>query len=207
MAHSLSYDLLMQSSRDRADPIARALAGALAGAASGIIQAPSSSLGLNAERFHALLTQYFPVLAGNVCLNDGVGCPPLRNDEFDDLVALLLAHRAHDGEPIEWLAHAIASACMGGNHLYQDMGLSNRQALSDLLREHFPRLFKKNVGNMKWKKFFYKQLCDQAEIKVCQAPSCQVCNDFWKCFGPEDESFPVNLAVLAGRAPNGGAAT
>jgi len=84
---------------------------------------------------------------------------------------------ADDGEQTEWLAYAIASACTGDNHLYEDMGLANRQALADLLNRHFTALFVKNIGNMKWKKFFYKQLCDRAEVKACSAPSCQVCND------------------------------
>jgi nitrogen fixation protein NifQ len=197
MPTNLSYDLLMQACRDHQDPVARALAGALDAAARGVIKAPSPTLGLGVERFHALLERHFPIL-GELSYE---GCQPLPDDEFDDLVQLFLAHRSHDGVETEWLAHAIASACMGGNHLYQDMGLANRQALSDLLNEHFTALFVKNVGNMKWKKFFYKQLCDRAEVQVCQAPSCQVCNDYWNCFGPEDEAFPVSLAVLAGRAP------
>jgi len=199
MSAILSYDLLMQSCHDKADPVANALAAALASAARGVIQAPS--LGLDGERFKALLDRYFPALDSQICASHCEGCRPLRNDEFDDLVTLLLEHRARDGEETEWLAHAIASACMGGDHLYQDMGLPNRQALSDLLQQHFTRLFEKNVGNMKWKKFFYKQLCDQAEVRVCQAPSCQVCNDYSNCFGPEDGSFPVSLAMLVNPTP------
>lgn len=202
MSPDLSYERLMQSCRDASDPVARALAGALDAAARGAIQAPTRTLGLDGGRFRTLLERHFPVLEDGVA-DDGEGCPPLRSDEFDDLVQLFLVHRSHDGEEVEWLAHAIASACMGGNHLYQDMGLPNRQALSDLLNEHFTALFAKNVGNMKWKKFFYKQLCDQAEVQVCQAPSCQVCNDYWNCFGPEDDTFPTSLASLAGRAPVG----
>ncbi len=206
MTPPLSYEMLMRACRDRSDAVTRALAGALASAAAGVIQAPSPALGLDGPRFRTLLERHFPNLDAGVCPGHCEGCRPLRADEFDDLVALLMAHRAHDGDEVEWLAHAIASACMGGDHLYQDMGLPNRQALSDLLSRHFTRLFEKNVGNMKWKKFFYKQLCDQAEVRVCQAPSCQVCDDYLNCFGPEDDSFPVNLAALAGRAPEGAAA-
>ncbi len=199
MASPLSFDLLLQSSHDPSDAVTRALAGALAHAAAGVIPAPT--LGLDGTRFQTLLARHFPALDGQICAAHCEGCRPLRSDEFADLVALLLAHRAHAGEEAEWLAHAIASACMGGNHLYHDMGLPNRQALSELLSRHFTRLFEKNVGNMKWKKFFYKQLCDQAEVRVCQAPSCQVCNDYQACFGPEDDTFPASLAALAGRAP------
>jgi nitrogen fixation protein NifQ len=203
MNQALDYETMMRACRNAADPVARAMAGALDSASRGAIQAPSPLLGLDGNRFQALLARHFPALDSHICVEQCDGCRPLRSDEFDDLVNLLLDHRSHDGEEVAWLAHAIASACMGGDHLYQDMGLPDRQALSDLLKAHFTRLFEKNVGNMKWKKFFYKQLCDEAQVKVCQAPSCQVCNDYWNCFGPEDESFPAKLAVLAGRAPAG----
>ncbi len=200
MPPAIHYDLLMQSCRDPSDPVARALAGALDAAARGRIEAPSPTLGLDGLRFRSLLAHHFPQLQDRMEADACAGCHPLRSEEFDDLVALLLEHRSDASEATEWLAHAIASACMGGDHLYQDMGLPNRQALSDLLGTHFTRLFEKNVGNMKWKKFFYKQLCDRAEVRVCQAPSCQVCNDYLNCFGPEDDSVPSTHAVPGGSA-------
>lgn len=185
MRPSLDYQTLMRACRDRADPTALALAGVLDAASHGRIQAPSATLGLDGPRFQSLLERHFPALGGQVGEAECAGCRPLQGDEFDDLVNLLLAHRGHDGPEAEWLAHAIASACMGGNHLYQDMGLPNRQMLSDLMQTHFTALYLKNAGNMKWKKFFYKQLCERAEVRLCQAPNCQVCKDYQDCFGPE----------------------
>ena len=75
---------------------------------------------------------------------------------------------------------------MGDNHLWQDMGLSSRAALSELMNAWFPTLAAKNTGDMKWKKFFYKQLCERADIFICKAPTCGACIDYDKCFGPED---------------------
>ena len=72
------------------------------------------------------------------------------------------------------------------------MGLTGRQALSDLLQQNFTALHDKNVGNMKWKKFFYKQLCERAEVNLCKAPSCQVCADYRSCFGPEEAVVSVS---------------
>jgi nitrogen fixation protein NifQ len=109
-----------------------------------------------------------------------------RMDEFDDLVELLLDHRSDDTHETRELAVFIVEACMGDNHLWQDMGLANRSALSELMQTRFPALAAKNTGNMKWKKFFYKQLCERAEIFICKSPSCGVCVDYNKCFGPED---------------------
>lgn len=108
-----------------------------------------------------------------------------RIDEFDDIVELLLDHRCNDSQGIRDKALFIAQSCMGDNHLWQDMGLPNRDALTELMRTCFPTLFAKNAGNMKWKKFFYKQLCERADISICKAPSCGVCADVEKCFGPE----------------------
>jgi nitrogen fixation protein NifQ len=105
---------------------------------------------------------------------------------FSDLLQLLLDHRAMDDEHHRNIAHLVATACMGGNHLWQDLGLPDRKALSSLLTVHFPTLSVKNTGDMKWKKFFYKQLCESESINICKAPSCAVCSDYAKCFGAEE---------------------
>lgn len=106
-------------------------------------------------------------------------------DERDDLLTLLLDHRADAGEAHARAARAVAEAAMKENHLWQDMDLPHRQALSDLLREHFPSLAARNTGNMKWKKFFYRQLCERAGVPICKAPHCAECHDRALCFAPE----------------------
>lgn len=121
--------------------------------------------------------------------------PRARDDEYEDLLALLLDHGS--GPESRPLAAAVAKGCLGDNHLWQDLGLPHRQALSDLLQEHFPRLFARNTGNMRWKKFFYLQLCEQAEIRACRAPSCGVCAHLAECFGNEDGPALGTLALNA----------
>ena len=85
----------------------------------------------------------------------------------------------------EAVAHAIACACLGNNHLWQDLALPSRAELSALIATWFPTLAALNHQNMKWKKFFYKQLCLRHELFICRAPSCAVCADQGVCFGPE----------------------
>ncbi|MFZ0257230.1 MAG: nitrogen fixation protein NifQ [Gammaproteobacteria bacterium] len=109
-----------------------------------------------------------------------------RRAEWEDLRALLLAHRADRDESEEWVADIFVAACMGSDHLWQDLGLWSRRDLSVLFRHNFPTLMEKNVGDMKWKKFLYKQLCLQQGIYVCRAPSCEVCQDYRECFGAEE---------------------
>ena len=142
--------------------------------------------GLNEDGFRNLLDTFFP---GLDCPNGAARDDQLKlfeYDEFDDIVALLLSHRAYGEEMESWLAHAIATASMGENHLWQDMGLPNRTVLSALMRKHFPSLAALNDQDMKWKKFFYRQLCELAGVLICKSPRCAECCDYRICFGPED---------------------
>jgi nitrogen fixation protein NifQ len=84
------------------------------------------------------------------------------------------------------MAEVVTNACMANDHLWQDLGLWSREYLSQLMRQNFPSLAAKNVHDMKWKKFLYKQLCDKEGISVCRSPSCEYCVDYLNCFGPED---------------------
>ncbi|WP_341674816.1 nitrogen fixation protein NifQ [Niveibacterium sp. SC-1] len=105
--------------------------------------------------------------------------------ELEDLLYLLLSHRSHADHDNDWLAHAITTACVGADHLWQDMNLPSRAVLSQLLHGFFTVLAERNRKDMKWKKFFYLCLCESAEIRVCKAPSCGACDDYLHCFGPE----------------------
>lgn len=150
--------------------------------------------GIDEARFRRLADTYVP---GLECRNqddrneDGEAPEPHRFDvdEFDDLVDLLLEHRARPTRPDEdadWLAYVVATAAMGDNHLWQDLGLPSRDVLSRLLGENFPTLAALNTRDMKWKKFFYRQLCQRAGVMICKSPNCAECCDFGACFGPEE---------------------
>ena len=201
----LNQDLLMAYAKDPDDGLTQAFAGMILSAVRVGVLPPDLPIGLSLERFTRLLDRYFPgaweALFDDYDTPEGESCPGLRAEEIDDLLMLLLEHCSNDNEHTMWLAYAIAAGCMGDHHLYQDMGLPTRQALSDLLRQNFTRLYEKNSGNMKWKKFLYKQLCERAEVNMCKAPSCQVCGDYLKCFGPEDDTGLAALSVAGSRGP------
>jgi nitrogen fixation protein NifQ len=113
---------------------------------------------------------------------------PRRDDEVDDLRALLLDHADPAAGPAEEctaLAETLALACLGDNHLWQDLQLPSRAELSALMQHWFPALVAKNGADMKWKKFLYRQLCEREQILICKSPSCAVCIDQPVCFGPE----------------------
>jgi nitrogen fixation protein NifQ len=148
---------------------------------------------LNRSDFATLLERYFPSLDPRPWLahtSEGDLSEGARFDEFADLANLLLDHASFDTEECRWVALAIATASMGENHLWQDMGLPDRRTLSQLIEQNFTSLFVRNVGDMKWKKFFYRQLCERAEVLICKSPSCGICVDFDKCFGAEELAAP-----------------
>lgn len=152
--------------------------------------------GLARRPFAEMMARVFPGFSGE----DLIAAMPLtcsnldtRADEFDDLLALLLEHRSFDTDECLWVAHALATASMGGNHLWQDMRLPDRATLSDLIDRNFTSLFARNVGDMKWKKFFYRELCERAEVMICKSPSCSECVDFSVCFGLEEGSTRMPL--------------
>ena len=111
-----------------------------------------------------------------------------RDDEVADLLALLLDHAdpaAGSAAERAAVAGSVALACLGDQHLWQDLQFGSRAELSALMRRWFPALVAKNAADMKWKKFLYKQLCEREELFICKAPSCAVCCDRAACFGPE----------------------
>ncbi|MDD5272263.1 MAG: nitrogen fixation protein NifQ [Methylovulum sp.] len=140
-------------------------------------------LGLEVGLFKVVNRRYFPDVAlpekaaSGSCLDFG------RMLEKDDLVGLLAQYaRAVDSDIIIDL---VVAACLGSDHLWQDMGLWNRGQLTALLQYNFPELAAKNDKDMKWKKFLYKQLCESEGLYLCRVPSCDVCIDYSKCYGNE----------------------
>jgi len=123
--------------------------------------------------------------APGVELENGAGVPDAI-DEFDELFYLLLEHAGPGDDMSRWLAASIATSAQRDRHLWQDMGLPSRKELSAILLKRFTRLAERNVGDMKWKKFFYRQLCQRAGVPICKSPNCADCTDYAYCFGPED---------------------
>lgn len=141
-------------------------------------------LGLAQASYEALLARHFPGI--EPCSKVGPSVSDPRAIERDDLRALLIEHRAGLDCSETWMAEIVTAACMANDHLWQDLGLFSRSDLSLLMARNFPALAEKNLHDMKWKKFLYKQLCEREGINACRAPSCEYCTDYIKCFGPEE---------------------
>lgn len=141
-------------------------------------------LGLGNAEFSTLLARHYPGIKLVANFEKSIADP--RALERDDLLALLLEHCAGNDISEQWMAQIVTAASMASDHLWQDLGLWSRDHLSRLMMQNFPMLAAKNVHDMKWKKFLYKQLCEREGINACRAPSCEYCVDYLKCFGPED---------------------
>jgi len=100
-------------------------------------------------------------------------------DELADLIGLLRQYQVDSDWP---LAEILARGCFGFSHLWEDLGLTSRPQLRELIGCWFPALLELNRNNMRWKKFFYRQLCQLGGDYLCRAPSCQECPERPQCF-------------------------
>jgi nitrogen fixation protein NifQ len=147
--------------------------------------------GLAAADLASLMAHWFPAACGL-----GVAGRAQDPDADDDEVAmvrdLLLAHRSSEDEVGRWLAAMIARRAMEPNHLWEDLGLRERSELTRLLLRHFAPIAARNTQNMRWKRFFYRALCESDGFVMCTTPVCTECRDFDLCFG--DESGESRMA-------------
>ena len=152
-------------------------------------------LGLTEMEFQQLLNHYWggqknfaltPVANYWENHNTRIELLELRQHECQELLMLLTESANNDNVSEKWLAKIITAACMGGDHLWRDLGLPNRQSLRDLFMNNFAVLAEKNTGDMRWKKFLYRQLCEQGGHFVCRSPSCETCSTYEECFGVEE---------------------
>lgn len=149
-------------------------------------RSPAEALGLTREALQRVARRHVPQLSTVLATMPATAGPGEDAVEEADYRDFVLEHRAGRLEDEEaWLAAIIARRSLGPNHLWQDLGLGNRNELNVLLSRHFPALVHRNHGDMKWKKFIYRQLCERDGMLICKAPNCAVCCDFHACFGGE----------------------
>ncbi|WFU14712.1 nitrogen fixation protein NifQ [Bradyrhizobium sp. CB3481] len=148
-------------------------------------------VGLSSDELAALLEQNFP----SIRIEDEKLLLHCKRDESDEVAMvrdLLFAQRSTEGDTGRWLAAMIARRAIEPNHLWEDLGLRDRGELARLLRRHFAPLAARNINNMRWKRFFYRILCEDDGLVICTMPVCTQCTDFNLCFG--DESGQSRMA-------------
>ncbi|MGA1856376.1 nitrogen fixation protein NifQ [Azospirillum sp. 11R-A] len=160
----------------------------------------TGSLALTKAELTELAARHAPQFANAVAALPGGGGSGEDAIEEADLRAFLVEHGATGADEERWLAAILARRSLEPNHLWQDMGFHDRGELNTMFRRHFPALVALNSSDMKWKKFFYRQLCEREGLMLCKSPNCEVCEDVEVCFG-EEAGDP--LSTLSRLARNG----
>ena len=145
------------------------------------------ALGLSQRGYVDLMRFHFPGYAFVPGSHVTASLDPCRAPELADLVDLMKQHRVGASRSELWVASIIGAACMGRDHLWEDLGVWCRDDLSALLDRNFRPLAEKNVHNMRWKRFLYKQLCDTDSVYACRVPSCEYCADYPRCFLTDED--------------------
>jgi nitrogen fixation protein NifQ len=146
-------------------------------------------LGLPRDTLGALTARHFPdaVRTGALPLEafpEHAAATP-HQPFVDDLRKLLLRHQR---QPIAnaidaWcLASIIATACLRPDHLWRDLGLDDRNDVTDILTRHYPKLIARNVDSLRWKRFLAEQVALDKGRSPGPAPGCPGCEDFGFCF-------------------------
>jgi nitrogen fixation protein NifQ len=188
MTPEVLYALLMQANATtECDPFDGHILACVFAAAADECQAGGSftaAVGICGTLLRNIIDRYFPGsfeqlksigLEANIAVSDDEKC----------LQELLWRFRTTSSEFNSLLAFLIARRAMRGKHLWQDLGLANRDELSQLMVKHFAQLAHRNNQDMKWKKFLYRMICRDEGFTMCTAPCCSECSDFALCFGDE----------------------
>lgn len=157
----------------------------------------TEALGICGASLRRSIDRYFPGTLPD--LEDfGLDAEPVVSEEERCLRELLWRFRTVSSPLDSLLAFLVARRATRPNHLWQDLGLANRNELSRLMIGHFSGLASRNHQDMKWKKFFFRMICREDGFSMCAAPSCSECSDFALCFGDESgESLLARTRLVA----------
>lgn len=145
----------------------------------------AAALGLNEMELDNLTACYFPGVKPET-LTLRKGPPPNPPDpELQTLLCSWLPVDKDGGSPAPslWLARILASRASLPGHLWRAMGLFARPELTAAIDRHLPALAEANSQGMRWKRFFFKELCARGGGTMCKSPECGVCSDYALCFG------------------------
>ncbi len=143
----------------------------------------AKSLGLDKDELCALVSTLFPEVDQSFLKASSGQAPPLHNDE---ILTIILNHVPQGGEAQtgRWLAQILAARAAHPGHLWIAMGLFERPQLTAAIARHLPSLAAANSRGMRWKRYLFRELCDQKGASLCKAPDCGMCSDHPLCFAP-----------------------
>lgn len=164
----------------------RVIGGVMRNAQNGELPLFAWTLGLPQAELLEVVVRHFPELGALELMVEAEYTVILRSmpPRFDEMVDLLTSHGATNAQALHlgWLARALAAASMGERHLWQDLGLSNRNEVSRLLEHYFPTLHVRNTRDLKWKRFLFGELGTVLGIEDLRPPGCSKCDHVTICF-------------------------
>lgn len=177
--------------------ILRALAGVRRNAQEGELPLFAWTLGLSRSVLLALIAEhYFPEIIHLHRLTEDQYNRLRQNvpAEFEALVVLMTRLRSTttDEPQAEWLARVVAAACFGERHLWEDLGLADRDELSQLLERYFEPLYSRNQKSLRWKRFLFAELGASTGNPALHPPGCSSCEQFSICFADESTERHLN---------------
>ncbi|WP_063553273.1 nitrogen fixation protein NifQ [Burkholderia territorii] len=150
-------------------------------------------LGLSSERLSGLLARQFPRLhsteAAALISGAAIAQLPAAHARFVATLHALLMRYAHPAiaqDNADCIATIIAHACLRPDHLWRDLGLDGRDAVSAMLDRYFPALAARNIAQLRWKKFLAQEVAASLGLPAGPAPGCPGCEDFGFCFPGDD---------------------
>ncbi|MGU7782221.1 nitrogen fixation protein NifQ [Burkholderia sp. PU8-34] len=144
-------------------------------------------LGLSRAQVAALLARHFPRSVFAAVTTTPIAIADHAHADFvATLHALLLrdVSRAVREDDADCVASIIAYACLRPDHLWRDLGLDGREAVTGMLERYFPALAARNVHNLRWKKFLAREVARSLGVAPAPAPGCPGCEDYTVCFPP-----------------------
>lgn len=148
-------------------------------------------LGLSPTRLNDLLARQFPHLssadAAALAPTATVAPLPAAHAQFVETLHALLIRDVHPAvahDDADCVAAIIAHACLRPDHLWRDLGLDGRDAVTAMLDRYFPALAARNVAQLRWKKFLAQEVAASLGRPPGPAPGCPGCEDFGFCFPP-----------------------
>lgn len=174
----------------------RAIAGVLRRAQDGELPLFAWTLGLPQSELLAMIQQCFPEL-GYLESMPNQDYDALRQSVPSDFIVLselLFRHRTlgHSAQLCDWLSRAVAAAGYGCHHLWEDLGLHGREAVSELMRRYFTSLYQRNVHDLKWKRFLFMELGTHIGNLDKKPPECTNCDQFRICFAATERTEKVH---------------
>ena len=149
--------------------------------------ATHAALGLSKPELGNLVRYFFPLSGWQAReLSDQDIQPPEVTLEVRDLLRQHIAG-SPDPQLASWLADILAARAAHSGHLWVAMGLFQRPELSAAIGRILPSLLSANDKQMRWKRYLFKQVCDQNGGTLCKSPSCSDCSEYLLCFASEED--------------------